>query len=513
MGSIDQALTRAADDRAMCSSAPIYCLPDELLIKIFAVVLALDCSDGGHRPLITLGLVSTNWSRIVFETPSLWGHISSSHSDEENRAAIRLSKGYTLRVDYDDDQLEQGGGYEAAFIRSASQEAHRWQSADLRLGNNTLPLLHDFVTLAVPRLEELRINCDRVSEAVLEGVSIDILGGGVADRLRHVMLCDFPIPWNSHLFARLETLSIITTLAFLAPTTDEITAILRQCPELREFSLIKPGGDEMRVPAATLAETEVVHLPVLTSFGLCLLNDEAFNRIISSVRFPACTKFDFKCYRPASSIISGGTGHLTAVLSSKIQSLLNISLILTPRGLDLVGTRGPGNSRFSLFISHTSSWEDLAQLIEHITGSIRWPPVQASISCQDSIPFLQVADLLRRIPSITKLNLIGHSDRHIALLSQPILNNGRYEWVLPNLEGLYLEGSAQNDVQLLIDFQAKRQEGAGMYRGDGVPLGLPTKLETIYVSGPFREKQLDIGPFYTALQELKGEDWDGNLIN
>ncbi|KAG8988198.1 hypothetical protein FRB94_003218 [Tulasnella sp. JGI-2019a] len=306
----------AETKRQLNLSAPIYSLPNELLIEIFALVHALDYPHLGNLCLIRLGLVSTDWGRIVFETPSLWGHISTIHPVEQNRTAIRLSKGYPVRVAYYHDYMGSGGS-ETAFIRFASQEAHRWQMAHFHVGDYTLPLLHDFAALSVPRLEELLIDCSTVPEELLQGVSINIFGG-VADRLRHVTLCDPPVPWSSRLLSRLETLSISSRDAHFAPTTSEITAILRQCPDLRAFSLFELGGDEIHVSGAAPSEAETVHLPALTSFVLQLRNAEVFNRIISSIRIPACTEFDLECFYSTGNPFSSGARHFTSALSSAI---------------------------------------------------------------------------------------------------------------------------------------------------------------------------------------------------
>ncbi|KAG8984445.1 hypothetical protein FRB95_009797 [Tulasnella sp. JGI-2019a] len=91
--------------RSLNSLAPIHRLPNELLVKIIALIPAVD----GFHPC-QLRLVSKDWSRVISETPSLWAQISSSHSDRENRAAILRSKDYPLRIDYGD---RRGG---TAFI-------------------------------------------------------------------------------------------------------------------------------------------------------------------------------------------------------------------------------------------------------------------------------------------------------------------------------------------------------------------------------------------------------------
>ncbi|KAG9026061.1 hypothetical protein FRB95_009464 [Tulasnella sp. JGI-2019a] len=461
--------------------------------------------------LIGLSLVSKDWNGIIRETPSFWAQISSTYSDTENRAAVLRSKECRLWVYYDDDDFHGRDEEERVFLDLASREAYRWQSAEFGLdSDHTVSLLRRFVSLSAPSLETLKIDCTEPEEEELgiEG-SIDIFSGGT-DRLRHVDLCNFPIFWNSRLLSRLETLKISISdwpHGYSTPSTKEITDILRRCPELHAFEIAYHGEEDIHVIGGTTSETEAVCLPHLSSFTLDLDNAEAFSRIISSVRIPACKEFDLKCDGPMHNILSNEASHLTAALLSVIQSAQQITLTLGRSTLALSSGLG-----IDIYLCHNSPWEDLAWLIEQSTKPISWPPIHIIVNCDDSLPFPHVMDLLRKMPSITNLILEGNSDQYITLLSYPTLNNGIYEWVLPNLRRLSLRYCPGNTLQLLIDLAGNRQQGANMNRGDDVQLGLPIKLEEVHAGKGWGEVPFS-GPFYTALRELKGDDWDQNMID
>ncbi|KAG9002470.1 hypothetical protein FRB94_003830 [Tulasnella sp. JGI-2019a] len=482
-------------------AAPIHCLPDELLIKIIALIPTVHRSHPRH--LVALGFVSKDWNRVIFETPSLWAQINSHHSDGENRAVILKSKHCPLRIDYHD---RHGG---TAFIDLVGREAYRWQSAKFQL--RSYNLLHKFVPLSVPLLEELIFDGGRVeSWTAKNGFDIDIFSGG-ADRLRHVDLRYFPLPLNSHLLSRLLTLKMSGSCIWSGTSTSEITDMLRRSPELRTFELEYSGDDKIRVSGGIPLETEAAYLPVLTSFTLQLKHAKAaFSRILSSVRIPACTQFNLRCSNPTRNIFSNATCHLTDLLASTIQGLSDISLTLSESKLELIGSQDQSNLAVNIDFNHNLPWEDLAWLIRHTSSTVTWPSITAKIWCHEPLPFLPVADLLRRMPSIVELTLVGYSDPYISLLVDPTLSNGVNDWVLPDLRELSLEAYPSNSLQLVRELSRVRNGEGEMDQGDRVRLGLPAKLKTnVHDDGVRRKRE----PFYTASRELRGEDWAGDITD
>ncbi|KAG9008681.1 hypothetical protein FRB93_006227 [Tulasnella sp. JGI-2019a] len=490
------------------SQAPINRLPNELLIKIFTLTLTSDHNEHALTPhyIIGLSLVSKDWSRIVFKTPSLWGQISSRYSERENRVAILRSKGYPLKVYYSDEDVE-GDDYRTLLIRSAIREAHRWQSAIFCLKyDSSLLLLRGAVSLSAPLLEELEIDCGDVPADILEGENIDLFSGG-ADHLRHLSLSYFQILWSSPLLSRLETLTIMGSPIVPSPTASELTDILRRCPKLYKFAMITI--DEIRVLGDARSEVGIAYLPALKSFTLHLRNPEAFNRILSSVRIPECTMFSLRCSRATRNIFSDETSHITTALLSAIRSTPNISLSLSLSELNLTGRRTEDDPGIDITLNGDSPWELLASIIE---PSVPWPPIDAYISCNE-LPYLQVTDLLGRIPSITTVHLTGNSDQYIAYLSYPTLNDCTYEWVLPNLRELTLKDCPQNNSQVLTDLLRNLQARAVMNQGDGVQKGLRMKLEKLHVVMMNHHGYPMTRPFYVALRQRRGNGWDGNMID
>ncbi|KAG8987604.1 hypothetical protein FRB93_004476 [Tulasnella sp. JGI-2019a] len=188
---------RIADvSQQLNSLAPINRLPDELFSKIFALTLAAEFSKEYKMGLVTLRLVSRDWSKIILETPLLWAQIGSSYSNRANMAAILRSKEASLRVKYIEDcyPCRKRAVPNSKFIKLAVRESRRWESAEFVVcSKSTLALPRDFVTLSAPRLEELKISYAYPQMEILDmEEGIDIFCGGV-DRLRHIDLSDFPI--------------------------------------------------------------------------------------------------------------------------------------------------------------------------------------------------------------------------------------------------------------------------------------------------------------------------------
>ncbi|KAG8999692.1 hypothetical protein FRB94_005995 [Tulasnella sp. JGI-2019a] len=494
--------------RRLNSRAPINRLPNELLVEIFTFAIDSSGYRDRHVVRIRLASVSKNWSRTVFETPSLWTEISSYYNEGWNRAVVLRSKEYPLMVEY--NQSHRWATDE--FMDLTIPVAYRWKSAAFRLVNvDSLDLLRGFVPLSAPQLEELTVECSDVDAELSVGGNIDIFSGG-ADRLRHIHLLDVPILWSSRLLSGLETLAIVDSNFRFSPSSTEVMNVLRRCPELRDFELVHNNQEDIHTSFDTSTEEDIVHLPLLTSFTLDLDSAEAFGRIISSVRIPACTRFYLKCSNTTRNIFSNKTNHLTAALLSTIRHLPKISLSLLPSTVVLSGWQDLKINAIDIDLAHHTPWEDLVCLIECTGAEVTWPPISASITCEEPLPFLQVAGILRRMPSIVRLELTGDSDQYITQLAHPTFSNGIYKWVLPNLKELKLHDCPHNSLQPLIDLSRRHHRGVDMDRGDGLRLELPIQLEKIRVEragqgwGPFE------GPFYTALQNLKREDWGENMV-
>ncbi|KAG8980594.1 hypothetical protein FRB95_009462 [Tulasnella sp. JGI-2019a] len=475
---LSQRVHRHIADAAQClnSRTSIRRLPNEIFIKVITLALVPNDGDRKHYPwhLTSLGLVSKHWNEIIQETPSLWAQISSAYSDRENRAAVLRSQEHPLRIHHDGRDFRGRYHEEPIFLDFVTREAYRWRSAKFDIySSHTKALLHRFVPLSVPILEELKI---KLSQGLSSGGAIDIFSGGAAC-LRHIELSYFPIHPSSQLLSGLETLKIFEWPSDCSlPSTSEITNILRRCPNLRAFGFQLYSDRAFQVPGATPSVAEAIYLPALTSFFLNLNDPNAFRRIVSSMRIPACTSLDLSCDGPISNILANEDSHLMSVFLSIIQAIPEISLELY--GFKFVLYNRNDNDINITFWSG-SPWEDLAWLIKHTTGSVAWPPIDATT--YDSLPFSHGADLLQKLPSITNLTLGCDSERYITLLSHPTLNNGIHEWVLPNLRELSLEDRFHDSQQILEDLSDKRQQGADMDRGDGVLLGLPMKLGKIRV--------------------------------
>ncbi|KAG9019987.1 hypothetical protein FRB95_005289, partial [Tulasnella sp. JGI-2019a] len=220
--------------RRLNSRAPIHRLPNELLVEILALTISTSVERERHNLRMRFARISRDWSRFVFETPSLWTEISSIYAEGENRAVVLRSKEYPLVVEYNQSHC----WCTEELMNLAIQVAYRWKSADFRLlCSNTLDLLRSFVPLSVPQLENLTVYCSDIGGKFAVEDSIDMFSEG-ADRLRHIDLFNVPIPWSSRLLSGLETIRIIGLNFGPSPTSSEITDVLRCCPELRSFELV-----------------------------------------------------------------------------------------------------------------------------------------------------------------------------------------------------------------------------------------------------------------------------------
>ncbi|KAG9024354.1 hypothetical protein FRB95_011621 [Tulasnella sp. JGI-2019a] len=277
----------------------------------------------------------------------------------------------------------------AAFIGFASREAYRWRSIDFRIEyDKTLDLLRNSATLSVLLLETLSIGYMRPRRELSVDDRINMFGGR-ADRLRHVKLYDLVISLSSQLFSGLETLTIAGARVSPGPSTNEIVDVLRRCPELCAFELDYSGEEEIRTSDAIPSEAEEAHLPLLTSFNATLTNATALNRIISSIRVPACSEFTLACNDPTNHIFSNESTHFTTALFSTIHRLSRMWLKFDADGFSMDGQDDESDAGIDTLLVRGSPLENFALILEHGTKSGPWPPTYADISCKNSVPFLQ----------------------------------------------------------------------------------------------------------------------------
>ncbi|KAG8882479.1 hypothetical protein FRB97_008208 [Tulasnella sp. 331] len=229
---------------------PIHMLPDEILLSIFVLSLCEVSGKHYYWRLMDLSRVSSDWAKMVKNSPSLWGLLDSALSAATQAQVLVMSKESPLEV-VNDYPL-------AGFMARAVEVCHRWRAFEYR--GMSFNIEEDLIALEgklVPRLEELKIN--RGSPSCLK---INLFGGK-ADRLRHVSLVGFSLPWDAAMLSGLRTL-ILVNLGTTAPSEEEVINMLCASPALVELTLRLFACER----SGSTAQRGSIELPVLTAFTL-----------------------------------------------------------------------------------------------------------------------------------------------------------------------------------------------------------------------------------------------------
>ncbi|KAG8873182.1 hypothetical protein FRB97_006977 [Tulasnella sp. 331] len=455
------------------SLLPIYHLPNEVMLEILR--LSLGTGPEYFDRMACMALVSQDWNLLVSQTPSLWTTLSTFHLSSAWKAVLAKSKGSTLRVEHDDAaelyRLRAAPFKKDAFLDLVYKNVHRWQSASFAFaGSSSIRSLVQIIGSAAPALEELVIDCHRYpGGSYLDPV--EILQGGT-ERLRHLTLHDFPIPWNCSLLRQLARLTLSGD-ELVGPSADEVVGILRACPDLVELELSYFMTLDQEATASSPA-----HLPLLANLTL-MTRTEIMLSILTLIRIPACRNICLHDVRSSSKIVSNATQHISPVLQSIARSASSIQVTLQ-NPLIVVSTETA--EPVSL---HVSRWTDdpVKDTLTWILGDLSLGLTAPAIAVTTDHHSPQIISVLEELPSLTKLSISDSADEYIAYLTKPSNTDGITRWPLSNLQELSLEECRTINSHLIIRMVESRHGRRGdrppQRRGKGEIQELPARLKRL----------------------------------
>ncbi|KAK2465355.1 hypothetical protein APHAL10511_002709 [Amanita phalloides] len=379
-------------ERAVRSQSPVHRLPGELLSSIFvAAVLG-----AGENPVMisTLMLVCRHWSDVVLNTPALWAKITFSqhHSLDRARRKLERSKSSLLdvvidfRMDYTISITEQ-------VIRAMDLlRPSIWRIKTLRVCVPNRQQLHAILHRCqedAPRLETLTVH---IQHSIQDERSLGTfpLFNGHTPRLQSCSFTSFNFGWDIGLLGRLHVLKLDGYFNAWAPSASILVTIISNCPELEEVSLRNIlYGDAVHCPtllddAPSLASaSKAAHLTRLTKASFCYVDISLVRHIMNHIAFPNLSSLEL-----------GYLGNVTSLLNAVYHQAL---------------TRLP----------------------------LRRLRIDSCLFSE-----LMLLNLLRRVPSLTALELIDVEDASSNLMK--ILSSPQ-PWVCPRLETLMLDGCTSFD--------------------------------------------------------------------
>lgn len=232
-------------ESAVRLQSPVHRLPSELLASIFiACVLTIEEEDS--LMLTTLMLVCRHWKEVALNTPVLWSRIVAGVHHPLSKAFRKLERSKSnplhLCVDFS-PRIENGAVSTESIVRTMDllrTSIWRWKTFRLTVPNR-------------PQAHAALMRC-KDPAPLLEVLSIQVLHSMQDDGMQHsnphrtvfdgqtpsltsCSMTSFNFGWDMHLVSHLRTLKLGGYWNGYAPSLETTLAMLRACPHLEELSL------------------------------------------------------------------------------------------------------------------------------------------------------------------------------------------------------------------------------------------------------------------------------------
>lgn len=289
------------------------------------------------------------------------------------------------------------------------------------------------------RLEELKLIRSQHSLTKMN------LFGGKAERLQHIELRGFSVPWDSAMLSGLRTL-ILSDLGSAAPSEEEIIGILRASPALVQLSL---GGFACERSISS-TQTSPIELPVLTSFTLLGINISTAFQLLSLIRLPECAAFRVKLELASPTDLFSGDSmvHLVPSIRKIMATHPIVRVEIRPLGIFI--SCGDAEN-LEICITEGTVASDLAARLVHLIDTPELVLELFITPQSDDIPLTAILPILTSRCIIKDLiledlggHLVSTPEAVIKFLTEPLFKGKTAGWPLPDLEFLKFQGSSTN---------------------------------------------------------------------
>lgn len=445
----------------------IRSVPEELLAAIFALVL----EPGVHRfarTRTTLALVSRDWNRTIYETPSFWTSIDGSQSRQQVDLSLQHSQQASLKVRFDSMDFYHEDGLKN--FEEVCRHRSRWGSAQFPLRGE--PSTWTWLANPAPLVEHISLlGCP--------GADVDLFRGD-APRLRSVRLMKLSIPWSGSMLAGLTVLDL-AEIEWNAPSVQEMASILQASPDLKILALHSihfPFPDALSHPSS-------IHFPHLESLTLSKMDSEIIQYFLTVIQSPPC--------RLAVTCVMGREGDV-AHLSGIARFITPIPLSTQPATLRV----GPK----SIWYSHIHTGDPAIELeLGFLTASVllqflasiplaQYLALETNIMVEnDKSPSIYTIDNIR--PIVRALAFLNITGIEVRLRDTALAVNGLlYELTTPSAEGGKWSFPALHDLSvdlravptIALNNMLRGQYGVGR---TGIT-GLPVPFTRLTIAGGSR---------------------------
>ncbi|KAI0075093.1 hypothetical protein K474DRAFT_1691991 [Panus rudis PR-1116 ss-1] len=404
-------------EQAVRLQSPVQRLPNELLASIF-VTGVLDMGEEDSLMLSNIMLVCKYWNEVAINTPILWSRVvaGTRYSLEKAQRKLERSKSVPIHVCVDFSPRTDNGMVKTESIIYAMDllrtSIWRWKSFRLTVPNR--PQAH----VALQRCQEEAPLLEVLSIRILHSMQEDHyphrvplpLFEGRTPNLRSCSFTSFNFGWDMKLLSRLRVLKLGGYWNGFSPSVDTIVGILRACPHLEELALRNMSDVDPDVcPAIEMDSADLSEAPVRASDT-------------RMIQLPRLKKLSF-------------------YYSGIVRTRTVMSLLSCP----------------ALESVELSFLDNVSPVIEHLRRqSLTSLPLKKMRIESSFFNELKLVQLLRRLQSLTTLELVDVEDASSNLLKNLSTPPTSQTWICPKLTTLTLEGCTSLHWEALRTFVESR---------------------------------------------------------
>ncbi|KAG8214589.1 hypothetical protein J3R82DRAFT_9658 [Butyriboletus roseoflavus] len=396
-------------EQAVRSQSPIYRVPEEILSSIFVTGV---CQSGDQDSLLVsnLMLVCRYWRDVVNNSPELWATICIGPHDTLQKARLKLARSKSVPLDVTVNfppRAENATGAMENIIRAMDLlRPALWRARSFRLSVPDRPQAH----AALVRCQEDAPLLETLSICIFHSMQEDHysspclpLFNGHTPRLHSCSFTSFNFGWDREIVAGLRVLQLGGYWNGFSPSVEKILEMLRGCPRLEELALRNMSDVDPEASAHSEPEcmsNKLVKLPRLVKASFYYAGNMRVRMLLSQLSFPALESLEF-CY----------LDNLTSILEHlRQQSLTSLPL-------------------------------------RHLR-------IESSFFNESKF-----VSLLKRLMSLTTLELIDIEDVSSFLLKNLSSPPISHPWTCPKLERLSLDGCTSLEWDSLRGFVESRLSG------------------------------------------------------
>ncbi|KAG9004398.1 hypothetical protein FRB94_002416 [Tulasnella sp. JGI-2019a] len=305
-----------------------------------------------------------------------------------------------------------------------------------------------------PALEKLRVHYGRYD------LRADTILCGKADRLRHVELSRFYIPWNTEILRGLVSLKLEDFRE--GPTADQLIDILSASPGLTTLHLDYLTVRDRRTNV-TSREAGSLELPALRTLRISRLSPSLERAVILAIKFQGRTNLNLNAdlHATAGFLQDSSVADFTSFFKTSVASPKELIVVWISTKINFELRTSTG---CLVSLSVPRNWDSASPdgLVDALQGT---GSLHSQFVIKGDSSFRGIAPLLQPKSRFTSIKLDGVSESLTTYLMRffatPIATDNTWGWPVPDLEELQVLGVSEAALESVTKMVASRGKGQG----------------------------------------------------